>query len=247
MIRGVGMHRQLAAALILALAIAACSLGPGSTVDLYVEVSPTPTPTLTPANAAVKTFVDTVLAGKMTYHADFTGSAHSAGNIIEMSGSMDAAGHDYQIAAAYEFPGEGTGRYANRLVGDIAWVRPDGGAWQKDTSFDPAQPNGLFSFINDDDDVKFVKTETVGGKTFHRVRFEKSQLITPRQFPAGNVTQERVVRSWVELLLDAKGVPVNAHWRLEGRGRVSGQLQELIIQADLTFSKVGAAMTIKAP
>jgi hypothetical protein len=64
---------------------------------------------------------------------------------------------------------------------------------------------------------------------------------------AGNVAQERIVRSWVELAIDGDDVPINGHWRLEGRGRVSGQLQEIIIQADLVFTRVGTPMTIMAP
>ena len=95
--------------------------------------------------------------------------------------------------------------------------------------------------------MTYQKTETVGGKTLHRVRFEDSLAITPRQVPAPNLTQERITRSSFELTLDDDGRPLDGHWRLEGRGRVSGQLQELIVQADLVFTKVGTPMTIKAP
>ena len=38
-----------------------------------------------------------------------------------------------------------------------------------------------------------------------------------------------------------------APWRLDGEARVSSQLQGIRIEVDLTFTKVGSKLTIKAP
>jgi hypothetical protein len=236
----------LAGAVLSALVLAGCA-NAGATPLFSITIAPTPTPTLSPGNAARVAFAETVLAGDLTYHADIRGSVNGAGNILELTGVMDAAGLDYQFAGTYAFPDGGTLKYANRLVDEVAWVRPGTGAWARDTAFTPDETNNPFAFIVDADDVTFQKTETVGGKTLHRVRFEDSLVITPRQVPAPNLTQERITRSWFELTLDDDGRPLDGHWRLEGRGRVSGQLQELILQADLVFTKVGTPMTIKAP
>jgi hypothetical protein len=236
----------LVGALVSAVLLAGCA-NAGATPLFSIKIDPTPTPTPSPGNAARMAFVEQVLAGELTYHADIHGSVNGAGNIVELTGVMDAAGLDYQFAGTYAFPGTGTLKYANRLVDGVAWVRAGTGAWAKDTAFSPDQTNNPFAFIVEADDVSFQKTETVGGRALHRVRFEDSLLITPRQVPAPNLTQERITRSWFELTLDDDGVPLDGQWRLEGKGRVSGQLQELILQADLVFTKVGTPMTIKAP
>jgi hypothetical protein len=236
-----------AAALAIAGTVAGCRGEPEVLGSIIIE--PTPTPTLSPGNAARVAFADMLLDDTLSYHATIDGSLHGAGNIVEFSGTMDAAGQDYQIAVAYDFPAAGQGRtaYANRLVGGVPYVRPKSGKWTRDSGFTADETNNPFAFINHERDIKFLKTEVIGGRTLHRLRFETSLLITPRQVPADNYTQERIVRSWFELTVDDAGKPLDGHWRLEGRGRVSGQLQETIIQADLLFTKVGEAITISAP
>jgi hypothetical protein len=245
LIRGASRRPALPAVIVLVLAVAGCS-SPGITPLYSIRIDPTPTPTLSPGNAARAAFSAMVLAGDMTYHADFTGSWHGAGNIVEMRGSLDVAGLDYQTTATYAFP-DGSATYSIKYVGGSAWVRRDKGAWKHHTAFDPARNNSPFAFLTSEEDVDFVKSETIGGRDLHRVQFDDSLIITPEQVPAGNVTQERIRTSWLEVTLASDGIPITAHWRLEGRERVSGQLQEVIIQADLTFSKVGEAMTIAAP
>jgi hypothetical protein len=232
------------AAVMVAMTVAACRSEPeilGS-----IKIDPTPRKA---GDAARVAFVETLVAGELSYHATIRGSLHGAGNIVELEGTMDAAGQDYQIAVAYDFPDDGEGRtgYANRLVDGVAYVRPKDGEWTEDDAFTADETNNPFAFIDNERELKLLKTDVIGGETFHRLRFERSLLITPRQVPSDNLTQERIVRSWFELTVDDDGAPVDGHWRLEGRGRVSGQLQQVIIQADLEFSKVGEAITISAP
>jgi hypothetical protein len=49
------------------------------------------------------------------------------------------------------------------------------------------------------------------------------------------------------VLLDDDGRPVSGSWRLTGAGRVSGQLQEIVIRLELTFSDIGEAIRIREP
>jgi hypothetical protein len=240
----IGRMLPAVAALVAVIVVSACSSA-GATPLYSIIIDATPTPHV-PGNAARSAFTGRVLGGDLTYHADFTGSGAGAGNIVEMRGALDVAGQDYQMTAAWDFP-DGRVTYSIKYVDGNAWVRRDKGAWKHHTSFDPAKHNAPFAFITEDDEVKFLKSERIGGKDLHRVRFDEALIITPEQVPAGNVTQERITRSWVELALDDDGVPINARWRLEGRGRVDGQLQEILIQADLTFSRVGESMTILKP
>src|SRR5688500_12519418 len=90
----------------------ACSANAPAATPLYslvIESSPTPLP---PGEAARQAFVDRVLAGDLTYHADFEGSVSGAQTILSTSGSLDVAGHDYQLAITYRWPGSGMSRYA---------------------------------------------------------------------------------------------------------------------------------------
>jgi len=234
--------------LLAGLALAGCDLSAQEpTVLATLTVDPTPTPTLSPGKAAMEAFVLRVLAGDLTYHAAFTGTVSGAANSIEVKGALDAAGADYQTATTYRFVGEPSRAVSVRYVDGKAWMKVDKARWARIEGFTPTDTNSLFAFITTARDVTFVKSETVAGKIFHHVAFVRSQPMTPDQIPADNLTSESVTRSKVDLVLDADGKPVSGSWRVEGRGRVSGQLQEILIQLELTFSKVGAKIVIKAP
>jgi hypothetical protein len=65
--------------------------------------------------------------------------------------------------------------------------------------------------------------------------------------PAVNLTEAVVTSPKLTLLIDAAGRPVKGTAQIDGHGRVSGQLQEIVIDLTVTFTKVGDAVTIKAP
>jgi len=245
--RGHARGLRLAAALCAAVALAGCASA-GATPLYSIQVDPTPTSVPKPGEAAANRFAERVAAGDLSYHATFTGAAHSAGNIIGLSGSMDVAAGDYQVTTTYDFKAERTkGTFAARYVGGVLWSRIDRAKWTKQATFRPSDTNSPFAFITGPADVTFVRTDRVDGKDFHRVSFEPSLVITPDQIPAPNLTQEKVVRSSFEVVVDDAGTPLNGEWKLEGRGRVSGQLQEIVIDANIVFSKVGSKVVIKAP
>ena len=62
-----------------------------------------------------------------------------------------------------------------------------------------------------------------------------------------NLTEAVVTSPKLTLLIDAAGRPVKGTAEIDGRGRVSGQLQEIVIDLTVTFVKLGQPVTIKAP
>jgi hypothetical protein len=62
-----------------------------------------------------------------------------------------------------------------------------------------------------------------------------------------NLTQETVTSGILELLIDDAGRPVSGSAKIDGTGRVSGQLQEIVIELNLTFTKIGQKVTVGAP
>jgi hypothetical protein len=238
-----GLMRVVAAVTVLAV-VAGCS-APAAATPLYsIVIEPTP---LSVGEQARQAFVENVLAGDLAYHVAFDGFVYGAGSELAVTGSLDVAGKDYQLAATYTFPKPPRASYAIRFVGGTAWVRIDNGKWKKDATFRAADTNSPFAYITRQREVKLAKTETIGGEALHRVTFENSQIISLTQIRAGNLTDEDYKRSSFELLVDDDGEPVSGTARIEGVGRVSNQLQEIVIQLDVVFSKVGAKVVIKAP
>ncbi|HEV8489329.1 MAG TPA: hypothetical protein VGQ58_06035 [Candidatus Limnocylindrales bacterium] len=221
--------------------VAAC--GPAAPLA-SIDTEPTPLPSFEAARLA---FVEKVTSGDLTYHATFKGLVYGAGNDVAVSGSLDVGGADYQYAASYTFPEPPNTSFAIRYVDGTAWERVDNGKWKANESFGPADTNSPFAFITRPSEVRYSKTETVNGRSLHQVRFTSGQLIGLAQIQAGNLTNEEFKRSTFDLVLDDGGDPVTGTVRIEGVARVSGQLQEIVVQLDLLFSKVGADIVIKAP
>lgn len=231
------------AALLASLIVAAC--GPGVPLA-SIDTEPTPLPSFEAARMA---FFAKVKAGDLTYHAVLNGRVYGAGNDIPLVGSLDVAGADYQYAATYTHtvPKETKLAFAIRYIDGTAWERIDKGKWQENIAFKPADTNSPFAFITRATDVRYSKTETVDGRPLHHVTFIGSKLIGLDQIQAANLTNEDPKRSTFDLMLDDDGNPVSGSIRIEGVGRVSQQLQEIVVDVDLIFSKIGADIVIKAP
>ena len=85
-----------------------------------------------------------------------------------------------------------------------------------------------------------------GEDGLHRVELTATYL-HPALIPAGNLTAEVITSTKLRLVTDADGIPVRGTWTMRGKGRVSGQLQAIVIDLDLAFSKIGEPLTIKEP
>ena len=71
--------------------------------------------------------------------------------------------------------------------------------------------------------------------------------MNPLMIPAGNLTDTALTTPKLTLLIDAAGRPVRGTAEIDGKGRISGQLQEIVLDLTVTFTKVGQAVSIKAP
>lgn len=65
--------------------------------------------------------------------------------------------------------------------------------------------------------------------------------------PANNLSDVVLTSPRLDLLIDGQGRPVRGTAEIDGRGRVSGQLQEIVIDLKITFTKVGEPVSISAP
>ena len=85
-----------------------------------------------------------------------------------------------------------------------------------------------------------------GGTTFYQVSF-RSAIVNPVMIPAVNLSDTALTTPKLTLVIDADGRPVKGTAEVDGKGRVSGQLQEIVIELDVAFVKVGQPVAIKAP
>jgi hypothetical protein len=240
--------RFLPALLTLALVAVAASCSETPRVLATLKIDPTPTPTPKPPTAgelAAKAFYAKVQSGKMSYHASLTGNVAGAISGLSMDGAIDVAGEDYSQVVTYSFITPPKVPVSVRVVDTKRWVRVDRSGWLKVSS--SMASNSPFADLSTGDGVQLVRTEHVGGKDLHHISMTGGLIIALDLIPAGNLTNERVNTTDLELVVDDAGNPLSGTWRLDGEARVSGQLQGIKIEVDMTFTKVGSKILIKAP
>lgn len=240
--------RFLPALLIIALAAAGCGVVdvPRQLATLHIDPTPTPTPKPpTAGDLAAQAFFARVQSGKLTYHASLTGEVAGAISGLVINGSIDVAGNDYAELVSYRFLTPPPVAVSVRVVGNGRWVRVDRGAWQKVSQ--SMASNNPFADLRAAADVQLVRSEHVGGKDLHHIQLIGGLIVAPDLIPAINLTNEKINKTNLEVVVDDSGLPLSATWTLDGEARVSGQLQGLRVTADIVFTKVGSKLTIKAP
>ena len=253
--------RRLAALLplLVIVAVAGCggpaqggvSVAPSDAGAAPTVAPATATPAVSAHDAAIAAFVDRVAAEDFTYRLSYKGRAALAVSTASIAGHTDVKGADF----ATDFTYKGTDhtnkglkwRIQIRAVNGKAWAKGDG-AWQSLKGWRDEDTNIPFHAVATARDVTYLDTEELDGKTVHRVAIKEAHLIDPQTIP-GYLTDERIRSVKLELLIDDHGKPLAGTWRLDGQGRVglSGQLQGILYELDLTFSKVGADISIKKP
>ncbi len=226
---------------------AGCTAGtPIELATLHIDPTPTPTPKPpTPGELAARAFFARVASGKLTYHASMRGEVAGAISGLSIDGAIDVAGGDYSEVVTYTFLTPPPVAVSVRRVGTRRWVRVDRGRWESVS--ESSALNSPFADLSTDDGVQLVRTEHVGGKDLYHLAMTGGLIIAPDLIPAGNLTNEHVNKTNLEVVVDDSGLPLSATWRLDGEARVSGQLQGIRIELDLTFLKVGSKIVIKAP
>lgn len=211
-----------------------------------MSLAPTPSPTPDPSKAAIDAFVALVTKPGFSYQATFSGKdRHSASIATVSKGLLQVHGDDVRVRATFS-DSSGSTVVEHRYVDGKAWVRfATYVDWQRIT-IKPTESMGAFISIGSAADVTYLDTVKSAGKTYYQVEF-RSAIVHPAIIPYVNLTDEHLTKPTMTILIDAAGRPIRGTTEINATGRVSGQLQEIIIELKVTFSKVGQAVSISAP
>lgn len=252
--------RVLTVALLSALLGACAGSGASPAASIVETASPTPTiaptprpsPSPPPGAAAIAAFVARVTSGTFSYRMTLKGSVAAAVDRGQVTGRLDTSGRDYAMSLTFDFtedyPGSPLLKVGVREVDGTGYLREDGDKWRTVSDYVPADSAVPFASIASEADVVYRETIDEGGKVRHRVAITSGVVIHPRDVP-GQLTNERVRRTTIDLLIDDEGRPVSGTWELDATGRVgdSGQLQQIAIEVELGFSKLDEPVTVERP
>ena len=211
------------------------------------SVRPSSAPSADPATVAIQEFVAFAADPDTSYQATFTGRSRHTTDILPITkGVLQVSGKDVLVRATFTFPDRHAFVVEHRLVGDKAWIRYSPDPWRRLAGFRAADSMAAFPAVRTAADVTYLGPKTVGGRTVYQVQV-RSAVVNPVMIPATNLSETSVTSPKLVVLIDAAGRPVSGSAEITGRGRVSRQLQEIVIDLDLKFTKVGDAVTIKAP
>jgi hypothetical protein len=209
--------------------------------------APSPSPTADTATTALRKFVAFARNPKASYQATFTGDSRHSTAILDIGkGLLQVAGPSVRVVATFTYPNRTRYAVEHRFVGDKAWIRVGSGRWFRLAPFGATSSMAAFPGIREASDVELLGATKVGGKTLYRLQV-RSAIVNPVMIPANNLTDTEVTDPELVVLVDAAGRPVSGTATIRGKGRVSGQLQEIVIDLKITFTKVGQAVTISAP
>jgi hypothetical protein len=207
----------------------------------------TPAPSADPGTLALQRFVAFASKAGASYQATFTGQSRHTTDILPISkGLLQVSGANVLVRATFTFPNGRPYTTEHRFVGGTAWIRYSPEPWERLRGFTEANSMAAFPAVHAATDVTYLGPKTVGGKVLYQVQV-KSAIVHPVMIPAGNLTEETVTSPKLIVLVDAAGRPVRGTAEIRGRGRISRQLQEIVIDLELTFTKVGQAVKITAP
>jgi hypothetical protein len=206
-----------------------------------------PAPSADPGTLAVQRFVAFASKADASYQATFTGQSRHTTDILPISkGLLQVSGPNVLVRATFTFPNGRRYTTEHRFVGGTAWIRYSPEPWERLRGFTEASSMAAFPNVHAATDVTYLGPKTVGGKVLYQVQV-KSAIVHPVMIPAGNLTEETVTSPKLIVLVDAAGRPVRGTAEIRGRGRISRQLQEIVIDLELTFTKVGQPVKISAP
>jgi hypothetical protein len=261
MSRGTRVALLGAAAMVVATVAGACLPAPhASTSDQTTassspagQASAKPSPTERPFVKAIEAFAERASSGKLTYHVAFKGNVRASVNLLPIVGAMDVAGRDFASSFTYDlghdYVGVGKVRVQVRAVKGRGYVKSGAAAWRPIKNYTDGQSYVLFKSVKTADDVQYLGAVRVSGKTYHKVGVSGALLIHPNTLP-GMSQKEEVDDTELDLVIDDAGRPRSGSWKLWGKSRVgenTGQLQRVVYEVDLTFSKVDSKISISRP
>jgi hypothetical protein len=200
-----------------------------------------------PGTAAVTAFVALVTKDGFSYQATFTGRSRHTTDILQISrGLLQVSGDKVLVKASFTWPSGNRYPVEHRYVGGKGWIKYQTSEPWSRVAVRPTDTMAAFASIRSKADVTYLGPVKSGGTTFYQVSF-RSAVVHPVMIPAINLSETSLTTPKLTILIDAAGRPVRGTAEIEGKGRISGQLQEIVIDLKLTFTKVGQAVTIKAP
>jgi hypothetical protein len=211
--------------------------------------APTVAPTPNAYKAAIAAFVESVASKELTYRIEYTGEMRMSTRIVKVKGSMTVVGEDFAASWTFDFHDIPSYDVQVRGVKGKGYIKRDAKAWASIKNFDAADSYVPFKRVTDTSDVKYLGSVDVDGKTLHRIAVPEALLMHPTTIPYA-VKKEKVEALVLEVRIDDKGVPRTGTWELRSQARIGegvGQLQRVVYELKLKFSKVGADLTVKKP
>jgi hypothetical protein len=209
--------------------------------------APTPEPSRDPGTVAVERFVAFASKPTASYQATFTGESRQTITVVKITkGTLQVDGDDVRVRATFTFPDRKSGVVEHRYVADKAWIRLEPHAWQRLVRFTAADSMAAFPAVRGPADVQYLGPVKYKGDPAWLV-LVRSSIVHPAMVPESNLTEPRVTSGKLTVVIDSAGRPLSGAAEIRGQGRVSKQLQEIVIDLDLTFSKVGQPVSIAAP
>ena len=212
-----------------------------------------PSPTPKAHLLAVAEFAERVVGGKLTYRVTFKGTVRASADTLPIAGTMDVSGADFSSSFTYDFSrdyqGLGKERVQVRGVKGKGYIKRGSKAWQPIKGFAVAHSYVPFKTVDAAEDVRYLGPVKVGNATFHKIGITGALLLHPNTIPY-QIQKEKIDDTEFMVVIDDAGRPRSGTWKLWGQARVGeggGQLQRVVYELDLTFSKVGAKITIKRP
>jgi len=256
----VSWRLAISAAALAATVVAGCLPAPtantpdqtaSSPVPAASSVKPSPTPRA--FVKAIEASVDRVTTGKLSYHVAFDGSVRASVNLLPIVGAMDVSGNDFASSFTYDFSHDyvnvGKVRVQVRGVNGRGYMKSGAAAWRTIKNFGVGQSYVLFKNVKAPKDVRYLGAVRVSGKTLHKIAVPGALLIHPNTIP-GMSKKEEVDDTEFAVVIDDAGRPRSGTWKLWGKSRVgegTGQLQHVVYEVELTFSKVGSKIRISRP
>ena len=211
------------------------------------SVAPSAAPSADPGQAALRGFIAFASDAGASYQATFTGHQRASATIVKITkGTLQVDGKSVRVQATFTFPKGAPSVVEHRYVKGTAWIRFGGNAWDLLRPFTAADSMAAFAAVHGPADATYLGPVKSGSKTLYKVRV-RSAIVNPVMVPAGNLTERAITSTRFDVLVDASGTPVSGAAEITGRGRVSGQLQEIVIDLAVAFSHVGDRVSIPAP
>ena len=232
-------------ALVCVLALGMLSAACGGTASSPPAATPTPTPQPTPTpfdiGAAFLAIVgDDGLDGRI----EMTGTME-LGITAEISGSIDSADGNSRMEFTTTF-GSNTTTVETVSVDDVVYTRTTGGPWLLSDSTGGSSGGTDFSdWLRSLKSVEDLGVVTKNGQALHHLKPDKP--VPDTAFLGASADQAKNPSFTIEMYAEDDGTP--ALFTIEGTWTqpVNGQDINVEMAMDMTFTRLGAGATVRAP